>query len=284
MCSVWDAILRICISIQLVIAQLINDIRVFMCKHNDCLTQGTKLSKKIGNVSKELKCACCFDIVPISKSIICTKDSSHVTCEECIKLYIKECVNSMIDISCLMKHVKCEGSYDETIVIKLMTPNIKIMYDSMKMIHDIQKKHIFTPNSYICPNCKKYLLILNDSEKTLHFVCDVCFVSFCVKCNNQADVCMCTNVNNKMMSDDVMRKIIGAIIDQITIHKCPVCESKYVKDDGCNLITCSSCHSYSCWSCGIQILPINGLKYTHFKGSGSAKKMQYVLFTAMICL
>ena len=37
-------------------------------------------------------------------------------------------------------------------------------------------------------------------------------------------------------------------------------------------MTCNSCHTYSCYVCGIQIAPKNGVKYWHFKGSGSADK------------
>lgn len=59
-------------------------------------------------------------------------------------------------------------------------------------------------------------------------------------------------------------------IDDAVIHKCPQCFTKYNKEDGCNLMTCPTCHSYSCYLCGILIRPRGGIKYWHFKGSGSA--------------
>ena len=50
------------------------------------------------------------------------------------------------------------------------------------------------------------------------------------------------------------------------IHKCPVCNTKYDKVDGCNLITCPKCGKYSCYLCNQNIIPINGSKYYHFTG------------------
>lgn len=219
---------------------------------------------------KEIQCLCCFNSIAITKSIVCSKSDTHASCNECMIAYIEESINNMTSIVCMMKHIKCEGLYDESVIVTLMKPHIKATYDLMRSIHATREKHIVTPNSFICPVCQRYLLILRDDEKRTHFVCDICSNPFCIKCNNQALVCVCSNINT--MSEDMIKQIIGAIIDKIIIHKCPACSSKYIKEDGCNLMTCSNCHAYSCWSCGIQVFPINGKKYQHFKGSGSADK------------
>lgn len=71
-------------------------------------------------------------------------------------------------------------------------------------------------------------LTQNTKENKTSVRCENCFNFWCVKCENNSDVCTCSNKDDKYtagnlnLSNDEIRQIIGHIIDRIVIHKCPV--------------------------------------------------------------
>jgi hypothetical protein len=106
--------------------------------------------------------------------------------------------------------------------------------------------------------------------------CFRCKKSWCVKCRNDAHMPNpCGKITTKFTDTEslilAVRTMVERVIDDVGIHKCPKCFTKYEKTDGCNFMTCSSCHSYSCFICGIILLPKNGKKYWHFKGHTDSK-------------
>ena len=73
------------------------------------------------------------------------------------------------------------------------------------------------------------------------------------------------------MRDEEKKKIIDALIHNIVFekltHSCIKCHSKFVKEEGCNLMTCPSCGAMSCYICNILLsLDKHGNKYWHFSG------------------
>ncbi|VBB17994.1 hypothetical protein YASMINEVIRUS_457 [Yasminevirus sp. GU-2018] len=219
------------------------------------------------------QCACCFVEYDVNVMISCTTDPEHVICSTCLQSFAENCISEMRLVSCAMSHEGCKSFYPDDSVKKLLTPTNIEIYKKIRKIYQIHNLHLSTNNSHICPNCSQYLLVLNVGDPTTKFVCDECDVKFCIVCNSTVTECTCYDPNNTRKSideSDVIRRV-GAIIDRIVIHKCPVCGAKYIKDDGCNLITCSKCHSYSCYLCGLHIEPRGSVKYWHFVDSGSTQ-------------
>jgi hypothetical protein len=131
-------------------------------------------------------------------------------------------------------------------------------------------------NYHICPFCSKYGIIIENVPgynvhhvKTIECMNEECRTTWCVQCRKAYhgnDPC------NKIYTDnqEILNRTINETIDTAIIHNCPKCYTKYNKEDGCNLMTCPSCEAHSCYLCGLLVNPINGVKYWHFKGSGSA--------------
>ena len=51
-------------------------------------------------------------------------------------------------------------------------------------------------------------------------------------------------------NDNIIKKAVEEIITASKVHKCPTCESRYIKTDGCKHITCPKCKTESCYTCG----------------------------------
>jgi hypothetical protein len=126
-------------------------------------------------------------------------------------------------------------------------------------------------NGYqICPFCNMYGIIVEGNIK--YVKCNRCDnKSWCTLCRREAhDNDPCWKIKNELDTDAIIFAVTETLTNAL-VHKCPSCNSKYIKEEGCNLMTCSSCRSYSCYLCGISLLPRGHNKYWHFY-SGAEKK------------
>ncbi len=230
---------------------------------------------------KMIECICCFDTYEPNKIISCTKshdmmrDNKHTMCHECTKMFVENVINDKKKIKCIFNK-ECDGEYDDYDLENILD---KKMYERYKEYMKVDLATRLAPildNYHLCPFCSKYGIIIdnvpgynNHHVKTIECMNDECRTTWCVICRKAYhgnDPC------NKIYTDshDILNKTINETIDSAMIHNCPKCFTKYNKEDGCNLMTCPSCDAHSCYLCGMLINPINGVKYWHFKGSGSA--------------
>lgn len=63
------------------------------------------------------------------------------------------------------------------------------------------------------------------------------------------------------------RHILEEALSDALIRKCNSCETKFVKIDGCNKMTCPKCSNHQCYCCGDTIKG-----YDHFEGGRNPKK------------
>ena len=73
--------------------------------------------------------------------------------------------------------------------------------------------------------------------------------------------CFTTVLDNN--SDETIDKMIQEIITNTLTHKCPKCNTKHYREDGCNHITCPKCETHSCYICGKEISGI--FVYQHYE-------------------
>lgn len=241
--------------------------------NNKIIKQEIILEELILNESDEYECQCCYDKFIIKEMFKCSKFSknyTHIYCKECIKNYIENMIaDNKSSNSCMLSvgENKCCGTFDYIKAKNLFETENDIKIFS-QYEEQIEKKYLskfkeILNNYYTCPLCNEYGVIVENMQlKNLN--CKKCNKNWCLKCNrvqHEEEICFKFNLN------DSKEKIIGIIQEEIAnaiIHKCPKCNAKYTKIEGCNLITCSSCHTYSCYICGIKLEPKNGSKYYHF--------------------
>jgi hypothetical protein len=227
-------------------------------------------------LSEENECKCCFEKYSPSEVIMCTGSNQkfqHITCRDCLKGYMESVLNEKRSVGCMMSCEGCGGRYND-LEVKMILPedDYKRYVESTSVEEAISLAKILD-NYFTCPFCSKYGVIIDDTDQLNNqsILCQQCKKNWCIKCRNESHVPdPCGKLRNS--DDESIRKVIELTIDDSMIHKCPKCFTRYDKEDGCNLMTCKSCHTYSCYICGIQIVPKNNLKYWHFKGSGSADK------------
>lgn len=247
---------------------LIYQLEDYNLVHNDNIDCGENI----------IECVCCFDTYSSNKIISCTKSNGknkHTMCHGCAKMFIENVINDKKKIKCILNK-ECDGEYDDSDLASILDKKLYERYSEYMKVDLATRLAPILDNYHLCPFCSKYGIIIenvpgyiNQHVKTIECMNDECRTTWCVQCRKAYhgnDPC------NKIYTDnhDVLNRTINETIDAAIIHNCPKCFTKYNKEDGCNMMTCPSCEAHSCYLCGILINPINGAKYWHFKGSGSA--------------
>lgn len=222
------------------------------------------------------ECQCCFEKFPPADIITCSGANNkykHMVCSPCLMGYMETVLDQKKSVGCMMSSDGCHGRYADNDVMMSLPKDKYLKYAECTEVEEAVTLSKILDNYYLCPFCSKYGLIIDNIDhmpkENLGIDCPKCNKKWCVKCRNLShtpDPCG----KLKTTDSDVIRRTIDSVIDDAVIHKCPKCFTKYNKEDGCNLMTCASCHSYSCYVCGILIVPKGNIKYWHFKGSGSA--------------
>jgi hypothetical protein len=237
-------------------------------------------------------CLTCLESFTEDQIIRCTGTSAkynHMVCKECLCNYMKIVLNEKKSVGCMFSTTGCCGRYNDYDIMTTLSEDEYMKYlECADVEQAINMAKIFD-NYCLCPFCSKFAVTIDNIEGIpdthLDIKCPRCVKSWCVKCRNEAHVPEpCGRI--KVFDKNAICRLIERTIDEQTIHKCPKCFTKYKKEEengACNLMTCPTCHTYSCYVCGImvepKIKPEGTIKYWHFKGHTDAdKNAQCVLY------
>ena len=226
-------------------------------------------------IDGDYECQCCFTAYPFNSLIKCSRASDknkHAFCKECIKGYVESgLTENKSNVKCMLNPSdNCLGSYS-IVEIKecLDEKHFSALQDQIEISDNIELAKILD-NYQTCPFCSKFGYIVEGNIQYIE--CQRCIKKWCSLCKLEEhgkDDCGKINDPKNM---DAIRRIVSETMTNALTHRCPKCSTKYIKETGCNLMTCPSCSSHSCYICGILIVPINDKKYWHFVGAGSYNK------------
>lgn len=254
------------------------------------LEEETKRQEQQIENSKILKikiCKCCFsEVENVNNLFGCsniTSKNKHKVCYDCLSMYFEHNFNNgLCSLDCMFdKTDDCHGVYTMDHMNHCLDRKKADKYTNNYEMNEIKKISNLINNYQICPSCKKYGVEVHPSTlkmaTKIWIRCEKCkqrWCSFCIREEtNHRKKCYAVDYDNTMNSDEYVvnkieevEKIIVNIIDDIVVHKCPYCNTSYIKEEGCNLITCSSCNGRSCFLCREKITERkNNSYYWHFK-------------------
>lgn len=223
------------------------------------------------------ECRCCLELFPPDEIVMCTGANQkylHITCHSCLRDYLLTIMDQKTSMGCMMSIRGCKGRYHDTDVQKALSEEEYRKYiDCCNVEETVQLANIID-NYHMCPFCSKYGIIIDGVDrltiKQYNINCPRCKKDWCIKCRTDSHI---PEPCGKLQTADAnaVRTMIDKIVDDAAIHKCPKCFLEYNKEDGCNMITCSSCKACSCYICGILIEPKNSTYYWHFSSSISTQ-------------
>ena len=236
------------------------------------------------------KCKVCLEDFNNKDLVKCSNTSlehQHFICNECFGGYINsQLINDIGNNECMFNGAeKCDGIYNDNIIDKVIdTPETKVKWNNMINITNIFKLSNICDNYQICPLCRKWGCILDttnadtingniDNNTKLSIKCEQCNLSWCNTCKREAhgnDSCYKLKFKEDETEEkqcEVIDKMIVDIISNSVTKKCSTCGCAYIKEEGCNLMTCHKCYGMTCYLCNAKIYYKEGKgKYWHYIG------------------
>ena len=222
-------------------------------------------------ISKITTCRCCYtDDIANSDLVKCSKVSSenqHLVCSDCITGSIKSNISEGVGtFACIFDNSeKCGGVYDTEILKTVLDADTMSKLAELVEVKEASAKALKLDNYQLCPFCSRFGCVLIAPAIG---ECEKCGKHWCATCRREDHGSRhCYELEFKLGTsirqwcDDIDRMIHEIMTNQ-TAHRCPKCKSTFIKEEGCNKITCNKCHAYSCYVCG-DLIP-KEVSYQHF--------------------
>ena len=237
-------------------------------------------------------CKVCLEEFKNEELVKCSTTSlehQHFVCSTCLEGYIhSQLINNIGNNECMFHGAeKCNGIYNDNVIDKVIdNPETKEKWDEMISITNIFKLSNICDNYQICPLCRKWGCIFDttnsdtinndttNSDTKLTINCQHCHLSWCNNCKREShgdDSCYKLKFKEHETEEqqcEIIDKMILDTISSIITRKCATCGCAYIKDDGCNLMTCYKCCGMTCYLCNAKIYYKEDKgKYWHFIGN-----------------
>jgi ariadne-1 len=185
-------------------------------------------------------CRICRGEQPVEEAVYMGCD--HKFCAECYKGYLENAVGS--GPACILSQCpehKCEEALPSSIFKKLCSEGSFKRYQQFLLRNYVEqsKTQRFCP----APGCEK--IVIGTGVRSVTCTCGH---DFCFKCGEEAhEPTSCHQLG--MWAEKCQSESETANWILVNTKKCPKCDSRIEKNQGCNHIHCKLCHHDFCWMC-----------------------------------
>jgi hypothetical protein len=197
-------------------------------------------------------CPVCFDppVTPIYTSC------GHKWCKSCLVAYLNAASDRRsFPISCLGNQGKCTALIPIRLARKVLTPT---NFDAL--VHAAFHAHVQArPNEYhYCPtpDCPQ---AYPTGPRNAVLSCPSCFARICPSCHVEYhEGVTCAD------REDGGDRLFQEWLQTHDVKMCPGCAAPIERAEGCNHMTCTRCHTHTCWVC-LQTFPQGQGIYNHMR-------------------
>ncbi|KAI6097248.1 hypothetical protein F5141DRAFT_473812 [Pisolithus sp. B1] len=205
-----------------------------------------------------IECGCCFSSYPFENMVQCP--DAHLFCKSCMTSYSSTLLGEHNPNIVCMDQSDCKLPFPESELKRFLTPKILELYERVKQIKEIEAAGL--ENLEECPFCEYKCVIENEMEKLFRCENAVCGAVTCRACKRPDHLPKSCKEVEEDRHLDVQHHVEEAMTRAL-MRNCPKCQKAFIKEQGCNKMTCPNCHTVSCYICR-QI--ITG--YEHFDRPG----------------
>ncbi|KAJ3781897.1 hypothetical protein GGU11DRAFT_221731 [Lentinula aff. detonsa] len=207
-----------------------------------------------------IECGCCFTTYPFDKMTQCP--DAHLFCSECMSSYTENLLGAHnVNINC-MDQSGCKLPFPESELRRFLSDKLWELYQRVKQRKEIEMAGLEGLEE--CPFCEYKCVIENPDEKL--FRCgneETCGAITCRQCKKMDHLPKsCKELEEDKVLDG--RHVIEEAMTRALMRNCPNCNKAFVKEEGCNKMTCPHCHTLSCYVCRQPVLG-----YDHFSRPGA---------------
>ncbi|KAF8687565.1 hypothetical protein RHS03_09945, partial [Rhizoctonia solani] len=191
-----------------------------------------------------LECGCCFGDYPFSWMIQCP--DAHLFCRDCARRSAEECIgNRKTELLC-MDQSGCKQAFAESEIQRFLSDKSLELWHRIKQEKEIELAQIDGLES--CPFCSYAVVIENEEERLFRCENSSCGIVSCRKCKKEDHLPKSCEEAEKDKALDG-RHAIEEAMTKALMRNCPKCNQNFVKESGCNKMTCPGCRSLVCYVC-----------------------------------
>ncbi|EGZ73030.1 hypothetical protein NEUTE2DRAFT_165205 [Neurospora tetrasperma FGSC 2509] len=197
------------------------------------------------------ECGCCFDELPYNRMVHCDGDTAHWFCYDCARRQAENQIGQQrYHLGC-MSMDGCEATFSRDQKDLFLDDRLKRTLDQIEQNDSIRRAGI--EGLETCPFCN-YAAEYPPVEVNWEFECQQpeCGVKSCRRCRQEThigkscDEAMAEAARNK--GEDAKRKLEEAR-SLAMIRECYKCNNRFIKESGCNKMTCPRCRAMQCYVC-----------------------------------
>ncbi|OAX33874.1 hypothetical protein K503DRAFT_775130 [Rhizopogon vinicolor AM-OR11-026] len=191
-----------------------------------------------------IQCGCCFDSYPFVMMVQCP--DAHLFCKSCMSEYASNLLGEHNHNIICMDQSGCELLIPQSQLERFLTPTLLDLYHRVKQRKEIEAARL--ENLEECPFCD-YKCIMEDREEKL-FRCENanCSVVSCRQCkqpDHSSKSCKEVETDKELDIEHTVEEAMSRAL----MRNCPKCQKAFIKEHGCNSMTCPNCRTLSCYVC-----------------------------------
>ncbi|KZW03026.1 hypothetical protein EXIGLDRAFT_636660 [Exidia glandulosa HHB12029] len=204
-----------------------------------------------------VECGCCFGEYRFDTMIQCP--DAHLFCISCVRAYAgTKLADGHADIPCpSSSDPPCKMHFSESELRRALKEGQMDLWGRVRARRDLESAKIDGLEE--CPFCDYACVVENPDEKL--FRCarvEECGEVSCRKCKKRDHLpksCKEAEQDNVLDAQHAVEEAMTKAL----MRNCPKCSKAFVKETGCNKMSCPYCHTLSCYVCR-QII----IGYDHF--------------------
>ncbi|XP_026284904.2 uncharacterized protein LOC113210921 [Frankliniella occidentalis] len=202
-----------------------------------------------------LQCQCCYDDEVMLEDVR-TCSEGHIFCVSCLQKSSEQRIgDGHTTFPCL---ADCTSEFNLQTLQEILKPTVFSRLVQRKQVEEVKAAGI--EDLVQCPFCD-FCNIPPKDDKIFRCLNPDCMKESCRLCKEESHVPLrCEEVEKK--SEVQMRTYIENQMTEALVRTCWKCARKFVKEDGCNKMTCQ-CGALMCYVCRQPVKD-----YSHFNGQG----------------
>jgi TRIAD3 protein (E3 ubiquitin-protein ligase RNF216) len=187
------------------------------------------------------ECACCFDDVPLNRMISCNGDTMHSYCLVCPKRQIETQMGlSKCRPTCFGVN-DCEGTFARKDLQRVLGDTTFDRLEHLQQQQDLAAAGLDFLSE--CPFCDfKMECLPVDVDKEFRCQNTKCGKTSCRLCDKETHTPLTCKESEKDGQIN-LRHIVEEAMSAALIRHCNRCKHPFVKEVGCNKMTCSHCNN-----------------------------------------
>ncbi|KDE09479.1 hypothetical protein MVLG_00380 [Microbotryum lychnidis-dioicae p1A1 Lamole] len=209
------------------------------------------------------ECGCCFGDTAFSRIATCSEGCQF--CRDCATQNVNTQIGMRKCVIPCMSVDGCAAIFRDSELERFLPSTTLAALEKIRQEKEVDLAELEGLEK--CPFCSFACIIDNPNEKLFYCISDACRNVSCRSCKRKDH--LPRTCEEEVAAEEKINSVhkVEEAMSEALIRKCPNtrCGEPYIKEDGCNKMTCPSCRTMSCFICGKIV---SG--YEHFKNAGFA--------------